>query len=264
LLADAVGAEAMHPQAWAIAQGRLKELVAEPDGIPTARPQAVERLVEGLMLGGFAMQAAKSSRAASGAEHQFSHLWDMEHHTHNGEAPSHGFKVGIGTLSVTALYEYVLKQPLERLDVDACCAKWPKKEVVEQRIKQLFPEAELYEVAHRECLAKYASVDELKAQLQRLREVWPALKPKLQTQLLSFSEMKRKLQLCGAPHEPEQIGITRERLRDSYWKAYTIRRRFTLLDVVVRAGLLEPALEEIFGNGGPWGIPARNLEAAAV
>jgi len=31
-----------------------------------------------------------------GAEHQFSHLWDMQHHTHDGSAPSHGFKVAIG------------------------------------------------------------------------------------------------------------------------------------------------------------------------
>ena len=52
------------------------------------------------MFGGFAMQSSKSSRPASGAEHQFSHLWDMQHHTHNGVAPSHGFKVGVATLAV--------------------------------------------------------------------------------------------------------------------------------------------------------------------
>jgi glycerol-1-phosphate dehydrogenase [NAD(P)+] len=264
LLADALGAEPLHPQAWAIVQDRLKEMIAEPEGIPTGELGAIERLIEALMLGGFAMQAAKSSRAASGAEHQFSHLWDMEHHTHNGEAPSHGFKVGIGTLAITALYEYVLKQPLERLDVEACCARSPKKEAVEQRIKKLFPEAELYEVAHRECLSKHVGMEELKAQLQRLREVWPTLKPKLQSQLLTFAEMQKKLRLSGAPYEPEQISISRERLRDSYWKAYTIRRRFTILDVVVRAGLLEPALKEIFGEGGPWSISVRTPEAATA
>ena len=53
-----------------------------------------------LMITGFAMQAACSSRPVSGAEHQFSHLWDMEHHTHNGITPSHGFKVGVGSLAI--------------------------------------------------------------------------------------------------------------------------------------------------------------------
>jgi len=57
-------------------------------------------LVEGLMLGGFAMESARSSRVASGAEHMFSHTWDMQHHTHKGHAPSHGFKVGIGALGI--------------------------------------------------------------------------------------------------------------------------------------------------------------------
>ena len=37
--------------------------------------------MEGLLLGGLAMQINKSSRPTSGAEHQFSHLWNMEHHT---------------------------------------------------------------------------------------------------------------------------------------------------------------------------------------
>ena len=49
----------------------------------------------------------------------------MQHHTHNGHAPSHGAKVGIGTLAVTALYERLLEQPLDQLDIDAYCAAWP-------------------------------------------------------------------------------------------------------------------------------------------
>ena len=76
-------------------------------------------------MSGFAMQAAQSSRPASGAEHQFSHLWDMQHHTHDGVAPSHGFKVGIGTLASLALYEVLLRRDLEHLDVDAAVARWP-------------------------------------------------------------------------------------------------------------------------------------------
>ncbi len=119
MLADAVGTEPIHAQAWAIIQGRLRETVASPAGVRARDPGAIGRLIEGLMLGGFAMQSAQSSRPASGAEHQFSHLWDNQHHTHNGRAPSHGFKVAIGTLATTALFEFMLEQPLDRLDLDA-------------------------------------------------------------------------------------------------------------------------------------------------
>jgi glycerol-1-phosphate dehydrogenase [NAD(P)+] len=54
------------------------------------------------------------------------------------------------------------------------------------------------------------------------------------------------LREAGAAYEPEQIGISQDRLRRSYRQAYHIRRRFTVLDVARRAGLLEPALDLIF------------------
>src|ERR1019366_5038575 len=70
IVADAWGVEPIDRQAWAIVQGRLRELVADPTGVLGRNPAAIARLVEGLMLSGFAMQSAQSSRVASGAEHQ--------------------------------------------------------------------------------------------------------------------------------------------------------------------------------------------------
>lgn len=68
ILADALGVEPIHAQAWGIVQGRLRELVSDPDGVRAGRPEALgRRLVQRLMLGGFAMQAMQSSQAASGA-----------------------------------------------------------------------------------------------------------------------------------------------------------------------------------------------------
>jgi glycerol-1-phosphate dehydrogenase [NAD(P)+] len=227
-------------------------LLSDPAGVRARQPEAVRQLTEGLMLGGFAMQAARTSRAASGAEHQFSHLWDMQHHTHNGKAPSHGFKVGIGTLAVTALYEYLLAQPLESLDVERCCAEWPNAAAREKLARELFKDAELIEVARRESRAKEIDSATLRLQLEELRRVWPALRKRLSAQLMSFAELKKTLQTVGAPIEPEQIGISRTRLRDSFREAYFIRRRFTVLDLTVRLGKLDAALADIFGAKGPW------------
>jgi len=256
LVADALGAEPIHEQAWAIVQGRLRELVADPAGIKRNDPKALSHLVEGLMLGGFAMQAAKSSRAASGAEHQFSHLWDMQHHTHYGKAPSHGFKVGIGTLAVTALYEYLLRQPLESFDVERACATWPDEASREARIRELFEDPELATVALQETRAKSVSATDLQKQLEHVRSLWPGLRERLRAQLLPFAQLKLMLAASGAPVEPEQIGISRERLRRSFEQAWFIRRRFTVLDLTVRLGLLQDALEHIFGPSGRWPVHA--------
>jgi glycerol-1-phosphate dehydrogenase [NAD(P)+] len=252
ILADALGVDQIHPQAWMIVQGRLRELLADPGGIRRRDPAAVGRLIEGLMLGGFAMQAARSSRVASGAEHMFSHMWDMQHHTHNGHAPSHGFKVGIGTLATTALYERVLASDLEKLDMERLCAAWPGEESWVARGRELVGEGQLAEVAAQEMRAKHSSPAQLAEQLRLLKAAWPKLRERLEAQLLPLPTLRQMLHDAGAPTEPEQIGITRERLRQTYWQASCIRRRFTVLDLAVRTGLLDACLDEIFGPAGLW------------
>ncbi len=252
ILADAAGEEAIDPEAWAIVQEFLPTWVDSPGGVARGEPGCLRRLVVGLMMSGFAMQAARTSRPASGADHQFSHLWDMQHHTHAGAAPSHGYKVGIGTLASLELYEVLLRRDLDRLDVDAAVAAWPSPERIEARITSLLGSGELAQKAREETRAKDPTPDALRAQLVRLRDGWPGLRERLARHLLPFRNARAMLREAGCPSEPEQIGISRDRLRLSYEQAYYIRRRFTVLDFAMRLGLFESALGELFGPGGAW------------
>jgi glycerol-1-phosphate dehydrogenase [NAD(P)+] len=252
ILADAAGAEAIHPAVWTTVQSFLPAWIDRPGGIVRAESTCLQRLIVGLMMSGFAMQAARSSRPASGADHQFSHLWDMQHHTHNGAAPSHGFKVGIGTLASLALYEALLRRDLASLDIDAAVAAWSSWEQVEARITLLLGSGELAEKAKEETRAKYPTPDVLYAQLQRLRDGWPALRERLQQHLFPFRNARALLREAGCPHQPEQIGISRQRLRHSYEQAYYIRRRFTVLDFAMRLGVFDATLDELFGPAGAW------------
>ena len=254
LVADALGVEAIDRKAWNIVQGGLREAVADPAGVRSRSREATRRLTEGLMLSGLSMQWTKTSRPASGAEHQFSHLWDMQHHVHKGQTPAHGFKVGIGTLAVTALYEYLLGQKLENTDVEDCCVRWPDNAAREASVRALFSQADLTRVALQESQAKWVEAAGLRRQLTLLRTVWPVLKARLVQQLIPFQELKAMLRTAGAPVEPEEIGISRARLRESFLQAYYLRRRFTALDLAARCGLLEPALTHLFGPAGPWPV----------
>lgn len=236
LLADAVGEEALDAEAWALAQGELHASLADPEGVRAGGETAVRSLTAGLLASGIAMQRHRTSRPASGAEHQFSHLWDMEGHRHQGKAPLHGFKVGIGTLAVTRLYERLLAAPLEALDVEACVARWAALPAQEAEIRRLFSQAHLEKKAREETAAKWVSADLLREHLRRLRAAWPELRPRLQAQLLPAEETRRRLAAAGAPVTPEEIGLSAERLGESCRKAYFIRRRYTVLDLAVRAG----------------------------
>ncbi len=204
------------------------------------------------MMSGFAMQATRTSRPASGADHHFSHVWDMQHHTHHGAAPSHGFKVGIGTLASLEMYEVFLRHDQQWLDVEAAVARWPSLEHVENQITALLGTGDLAAKALEETRAKYLPADALRAQLVRLRDNWPATRARLVRHLQPFRDTRAKLRAAGCPFEPEQIGISRERLRLTYEQASFIRRRFTILDLARRFGVFDAALDDLFGPGGAW------------
>lgn len=254
ILADRLKVEAIDKKSWDIVQGGLQEALGDPAGVAKADIDAIEKLIEGLMLGGFAMQSHKSSRPASGAEHQFSHLWNMEHHTNNGKSISHGFQVAIGTLAITALYEEVLKSPLESLDIDACCQAWPTAEELAEEAKAIFKNTDFPEIGYVETKAKYVTKEELREQLTLLKSNWNEIKEDLKKQLIPFPEAKRRLQQVGAPVNPEDIGVSRDYLRQTYIRSQYIRRRFTILDLVVRTNSLEYYLDKLFGAGGVWEI----------
>ena len=255
ILADAAGVEPIDSPTWNAVQGCLRSWLAWPGGIARSDPVCLRNLVHGLMMSGFAMQALRSSRPASGAEHQFSHLWDMQGHTHNGVAPSHGFKVGIATLASLALYQDLLRRDAACFDIERAVEQWPSAGALEKRIEALLGSGDVASKARQEMSAKYAAPEVLREQLTRLRDAWPRLQAKLGRHLLSFGEARDMLREAGCAFGPEQIGIGRERLRLSYEQAYFIRRRFTVLDFAERWGVMQPALDNVFGDGGPWPLP---------
>lgn len=250
LAADAAGAEKVNPAVWDTVQQRLRQWCANPEGIARRDPEAVEGLITGLLMTGFAMQAARSSRPASGAEHQFSHLWDMEHHTHHGVAPSHGFKVGIGSLASTALYEALLALPLRDFAVEEAVEAWPDAARIASEIEGLFPLEELARKAHEESLAKHPSRDELRTELTLLKAAGPALEERLRAQLLPYPTLRDMLAAAGAPTCSREIGISPERLALSCRKAYHIRRRYTVLDLARRTGNLDKAIAGMAAKTG--------------
>ncbi|MDR0667863.1 MAG: sn-glycerol-1-phosphate dehydrogenase [Prevotellaceae bacterium] len=245
LLADSLGEEPIDRQAWNIVQDGLHDALSNPDGVKNGDPAALTQLVEGLLLGGFAMQWLQSSRPASGAEHQFSHLWNMEHHLHNGKQTSHGFQVSIGTLAVTALYEQAMQTPMAQLDIAACCRAWPSQEEQDQQVRDMFAGTDFQQTALQETRAKYIDRAELAKQLQRLTDQWPTLRRALLQQLTPLSEARRRLALAGAPVSPEQIGLSPQRLRDTFVRAQCIRRRFTILDLALRTAMLHTWINRI-------------------
>ncbi len=249
ILADRLGVEPMDDVSFSLVQDGLREALAHPEEVREGSQEALTRLIEGLLMSGFAMQAHRSSRPASGADHLFARLWEMEH-----LPTSHGFMVAIGLLCSTALYECLLRENIDSLDVEAAVAAWPTAEEARLEALVTFEGTDFPLIGVKETSAKYINKRELRRQLNTLKANWDEIRATIEAQLLSFEECKNLLSAVGAPTEPEQIGISRQRLKESVMKAVKIRRRFTILDLGLRCGMLEKWSEELFGKGGVFEI----------
>ena len=253
LVADALGVEPVDPRVWELVQGPLREAVGRPGELAAGDQEALERLVEGLVMSGLAMQAHASSRPASGAEHQFSHLWEMEGLGHDRRPPlSHGFKVGVGSIAIAALYERLLERDLAALDVAALRDAWPGPEEAEAAVRAAHTTPGLDEAAVAETMAKHADPETLGRRLALLADRWPALRDRLGGQLLGARRLQGLLAAAGCPTHPSELGLTAPAFRDTYRRARIIRRRYTVLDLAAETGLLDECVEELFAPGGFW------------
>ena len=255
IISDAVGSEAIDDFAFGLVQKNLRKALSDPAAVADGDVEATGMLADGLIMSGFAMQAISSSRPASGTDHQFSHFWDMEGLCYNGRHVSHGFKVGIGTMLSTACLEFLISKDLTRLDIDACVAAWPTWEAQEAYIRKMF-EGKPGHLARglAESRAKYCGPEEIRCQLNAIVAVWPELRERIREQVIPFDDVKEMLRLVGAPSRPEEIGVSKASLRDTFKCIPFMRNRYTGIDLLYRAGLLDEVTEQIFGRGGRFEV----------
>lgn len=252
ILSDAVGLDPIDPLAWELVQSGVSDALSRPDALAAGDPDAYAGLVSGLVLSGLAMQVYRGTRPASGAEHYFSHLWELDHLGADWDPPlSHGAKVAIGTLAMSAFYERFLARDLAGLDIDAAVARWAPWDVVEADIRSRFSGA-LADHAVTETNAKYVDGPGLRGRLERFVTSWDALRPRIAAQLVPAKTLQGMLRAAGAPATPSDIGLTVDEVRATFPKAMYYRSRYTVLDLAREVGWLDELVDEVFAPGGLW------------
>ena len=255
IVADEFGVDPIDPHVWSLVQGPLREATGRPAELAAGDRQAMEALVEGLMMSGLAMQVSGSSRPASGAEHYFSHLWELEglaHGVDGGPPPEHGLKVGFGSIAIAAFYERFLQRDLANVDIDARRRAWPSWDQVEQQVRATHKTPGLDRAAVEQSRDKYIDADQLAARLGLLRDRWLTLRERLQAQLLPADQLREQLRAAGSPTTPAELGLRMDDFKATYTRARMIRSRYTVLDLAYEAGVLEEIVDELFSPGGYW------------
>ena len=235
IIADELNIEKIAPDIWSLVQDDLRDNLADPENL--------EKLFLGLAATGYAMQMYHDSRPASGAEHLCSHVWEMEKLALNGEEISHGFKVGIGVLAIAQLHEFIINTPVEEAQK---MAKAPLNEAERK--------AEIAELLKKDCYGgaiaplafnKTPFGEDMTARREQIFNAWENIQKRLQKQLLPSETLRNMLKNAHAPTRFEEIGLTAEQYYHGIRTAQLIRNRYTSLDMLYEAGLLDAALSRI-------------------
>ena len=235
IIADTVKEQAIRPDVWELIQGNIRRWVADS--------KDMLNIFEGLAATGYSMQMMLDSRPASGSEHLFSHVWEMEGLQKDGQDVSHGFKVGVGLLATAILMEYIINN-----DYASVSAKAKAVMSVEERTAEI--DALLVKGCYgaeprKISLAKFRTGSAAAERRELIASIWSELGQKLKKQLYTFEELRAMLKNGNCPTTPAEIGLSREQFLHGIKTAQLIRNRYTILDFLYEAGLLDEAMKNL-------------------
>lgn len=235
LAADTLGIEAIDPAVWELVQTPLRDNLSDPSD--------VRRVFTGLAATGYAMQLYRDSRPASGADHLVSHIWEMENLCCNGKPVSHGFKVAIGTVTSTALYEALFS--LSEQEARRLARPGLDRAGREAEIDALLSVGTYGAATRTIALDKFREGDALAERRELIYRNWETLRKRILHQLYPLEELTRRLTAAGCPVKPADIQLGREQFLHGIRTAQLIRKRYTVLDLAYELGLLEELLQRI-------------------
>ncbi len=185
----------------------LKKCVSAAEGLNRRDEEAVQSVVEGLVLSGIAMGFARISRPASGLEHYFSHIWEMMALDRGTPYELHGIQVGVGTALTLKLYEDIRRLVPDREKAEAFIASFDNQ-AWEQEMRKIFgAAAEAIIRAEHEKYYKNTPAAH-RARLKKTLAHWEEILAIIQEELPPAKEVEQLMQGLGMPTRPRDIGVS--------------------------------------------------------
>jgi glycerol-1-phosphate dehydrogenase [NAD(P)+] len=237
----APGADAMDGTAWAMTQHGLRDYLRRSVGAARGGADAVDALFEALAITGLSMQYFKTSRPVSGAEHLFSHVWEMEDLSMDGVPVTHGHKVTIGTLASTAFTEIFFADP-EGPPPAPGDYRRPTAPERRAEVSAAFRESRGRDGVVKTAMEKLADEKTAAAVTGDFRAAWKDIRGKVLEQILPYGELRALLEQAGCPLRPEAVNLTRTYAIATARRAQMIRNKYSVLDLAWDTGSFETIL----------------------
>ena len=242
--AGALVAPAVDQVCWAMCQKDLVPALNAAVDAVKGNTEAISILFQKLAITGFAMQYYKNSRPVSGAEHLFSHTWEMDDLTFDGVPVTHGHKVTIGTLAATAFTEIFFANPNSPPAVKNEYQR-PTKAERESEVKESFKNSRGCEMVVKTALEKFMEKKTINAVNELFHDSYREIRTEVLEWLLPYKKLRELLDQAGCPLKGEAIGLNRTNVIATTRRAQMIRNKYSILDLAWDMGNFEEILSKI-------------------
>lgn len=229
----------------ALVKDCVEKVISDHELIEHRDPQALGRIMNGLVLSGTAISLYGNSRPASGAEHHMSHYWEILGEQRGKPYAMHGEQVAVGTVLALMVNEELCKMEIDFQTAREHAKKYDavawKKEV--QRVYGNASEAIIE-------LEANAGKNDPAGCLQRIdviEEHWEEIKAQM-SKLYPSCALRILLKNLGCPCDPKDIGIDREILKDTFMYCKETRARYTVYQLAWDLGVLEEVADRVIGQ----------------
>ncbi|MBQ3705312.1 MAG: sn-glycerol-1-phosphate dehydrogenase [Clostridia bacterium] len=222
----------------------LKKIVDHADGLMARDPDALKAVLEGLVISGISMAFAEISRPASGLEHYFSHMWEMQALQRGEPSDLHGIQVGVGTLIVLWIYEHMLETEQPDLARAEKAMREFSQEAWEKRVREIFgPVAPT--VMDIEARVGKNLPETQQAHLKIIAEHWREIQEIIRDELPPREQVYALMKRCGMPLAPKDLGLSSRDTLDAFYGSREIRDKYLTSSLLWDLGLMDETAEKM-------------------
>ena len=204
----------------------------------------IKILTDGIMRSGLSMTVVGTSTPSSGAEHFLSHHWDLMALKEGKEKHLHGVQVGVATIIILKLYDYIRNYPVrKRLNLSKLKKNYPSRKSVHTFIEQQY--GEYAEGINKEYFQKYMDWKDKEKEIEYIIEKWPDIWNELDPYIHPTKPVEEALKKGGAAVYYSHLGKTKDEVACDLRNAMFIRGRYTALDLAKDLDILDEAAVKI-------------------
>ena len=222
----------------------LQKIVSQADGLMRRDPEALRAVLEGLVISGISMAFAEISRPASGLEHYFSHVWEMQALQKGQPSDLHGIQVGVGTLLTLWIYEHMLNFDTVDTDKAEAAMRSFSPAAWEATMRRIFGPIAPSILAIEEKVGKNRPETQ-KEHLRRIVENWPEIRKIIREELPSRDSVYQLMASCGMPLTPADLHLTAQDTLDALKGSREIRDKYLTSSLLWDLGLLGETAEKL-------------------